>query len=204
VVKNSYFPDLELIGGRLCLDFINTVSTRKASPPQEYLQEPIDIAKWAVKVGALDARELTPLIKFMEREPMEAARFLEKACSLREDLYRIFLGVVAESPTDHRALDRLNKNLGAHFEGLRLEATAGKFHREWAFPNGDTRMITAPILFDAWELLQSDHLSRVKECPNCGWVFLDRTRNGSRRWCSMQACGSGVKALDWYYRNKKK
>jgi predicted RNA-binding Zn ribbon-like protein len=49
----------------------------------------------------------------------------------------------------------------------------------------------------------SDKLERVKECPNCGWLFLDTTKNGKRRWCSMEDCGSNVKALEYYYRKKK-
>lgn len=204
MVKNKAIQGLELMGGRLCLDFINTVSTRKDSSHKEYLQEPIDVVLWAVKAGALDPPEMAAIKKFLEDRPGEMTRFLQQALRLREALYRIFLSAIDGGEIEKNALDCLNEQIASHFTGLRLSANAAELSRKWAFPVGDTRIITAPILFDAWDLLLSDRLARVRACPNCGWLFLDRTRNGSRRWCSMQACGSSVKALDWYYRHKGK
>jgi predicted RNA-binding Zn ribbon-like protein len=65
-------------------------------------------------------------------------------------------------------------------------------------------IIIAPVIYSAYELLLADKLNRIKECTNCGWLFLDTTKNGTRRWCSMNTCGSIVKAKEWYHRNKGK
>ena len=45
----------------------------------------------------------------------------------------------------------------------------------------------------AYDLLTGDHLARVKVCAGCHWVFLDQSKNGSRRWCSMEDCGTSAK-----------
>jgi len=72
----------------------------------------------------------------------------------------------------------------------------------WLLEEDSYKKIVAPILNDSYELLLSEKLFKVKECPGCGWLFYDGTKNGKRRWCSMKSCGSNVKALEWYHRKK--
>jgi predicted RNA-binding Zn ribbon-like protein len=64
-----------------------------------------------------------------------------------------------------------------------------------------------PVVRSAAELLTSDELTRVKECADdkgCGWLFLDKSRNRSRRWCDMKDCGNRAKAKRFYERKQKK
>ncbi len=62
-----------------------------------------------------------------------------------------------------------------------------------------------PIVSSAIELLTSHDLRRVKECPgagDCGWLFFDTSKNGTRHWCSMEGCGSRVKMRRQYARTR--
>jgi predicted RNA-binding Zn ribbon-like protein len=66
--------------------------------------------------------------------------------------------------------------------------------------------LLAPVLWSAADLLGAGRLARMRQCanPDCGWLFLDRSKSGNRRWCSMSACGNRAKAHRHYQREKSK
>lgn len=203
MVINKKIDSISLDGGTLCLDFVNTVHHRKKKPREDYLFHIHDLLAWGVKMGLLDKRAQQHLAARALEHPKQAARFYSAALNFRELLYAIFLSVSQGKKPDASSMKAFNNLFPEYFSGLTITQQKEGFRKTWNFPPDSFLTITSPIFMDAFELLLSDKLERIKECPNCGWLFLDSTRNGKRRWCSMKNCGSNVKALDWYYRQKK-
>lgn len=204
MVKNSEIAGLALDGGRLCLDFVNSVHDRKSEPLRDYLLTILDLIAWGERAGMLQQTQAGEFEAAVRADRMEGDLFFEGAIAFREVLYRIFNGIIRQEAADKNDLLHYNTVLRDYLCLLKIEPVAGGFKRKWDLNRGDLRWLLGPTVMDAYELLLSDKLIRLKECPNCGWLFQDTTKNGKRRWCSMQACGSNVKALKWYHRNKNK
>jgi len=171
------------VAGSLCLDFVNTVDPRHATPREERLPDYAAVLDWARQAG-------------LEASPLPAAaasRAHEEAIALREMLYAIFGAVAHGDPPPEDALRHLNDELARRPRQI-TEGFA------WAH----SRDVLEPIVWSAAELLTSGPLERVRECggddDTCGWLFLDTSRNGSRRWCDMRTCGNRAKARRHYRR----
>ncbi|HET9487870.1 MAG TPA: CGNR zinc finger domain-containing protein [Chryseosolibacter sp.] len=202
MVKNSRIATISLDGETLCLNFTNTVHNRTENPPPDYLLNMVDLIAWAEKVVLLDERHARRLDKLATENPKKARQFFSEAIAMRELLYRIFFPIAAHKKIAPDDLAQFNTLLKSSFSHMALVSESGTYKADWDFPSDSFQQITAPIVKDAYDLLLSGKLDRVKECPNCGWLFLDTTRNGKRRWCSMKNCGSNIKALEWYHRHK--
>ena len=203
MVKNISIDNMPLDGGTLCLDFVNTVHHRKKTPLEDYFHEFGDLLYWAKKVGIVDHGSYRIMAIESAKRKTTARLFFVKAIELRELVFRIFLNIASRQPIDTGDLEAFNNYAAAYFASIRLIRKGSRVVENLALDAGDFNSITVPVLKSAYELLISDKLERVKECPNCGWLFLDSTKNGKRRWCSMKSCGSGVKALEYYYRKKE-
>lgn len=204
MVKNSEIGGIALDGGRVCLDFVNSVHDRRTDPFRDYLHNTIDLIAWGERAGILQESHAGKLEATALAGRVEGDRFFEEALAFRELMYRIFYGIIRDQAADKPDLLRFNAVLREYLSLLKIEPVAEGFERKWDLPRGDLRWLMGPIVMDAYELLLSDKLGRLKECPNCGWLFQDTSKNGKRKWCSMKACGSNVKALKWYHRNKNK
>ena len=190
---------LEIIGGSLGLDFANTVNSRR-KPEHDYLATYSDLINWAVKVGALSSVQAKRLRKQEAQDDANAFDTLQKAVSLRELLYRLFAKLAKRSTPaqeDMSAFIQLYADTISHGKFIKQ---AGHFTVKWAL---DEKLdaILWPIIYSSGQLLLSEKLVRIKECPNCGWLFVDTSKNQNRRWCSMNTCG--VRDKMWRYHHKK-
>ena len=187
------------VGGNLCLDFTNTTEFRDSKRCLEFLSAYDHVLAWCGRNHQLDDAESQRLAAVAAANPTEAANAFSASIDLREALYRIFTAVIAEEPPVSADLQRLNDVLsGAQ---RHIEPSDDGFAWAWSHSD-DLARILAPIALAAAELLTSDQLQRVRQCPNCGWLFVDTSRNHSRRWCSMDVCGSQVKSRRQYERRK--
>lgn len=159
-------------------------------------------AGYAVHAGAIDRQTAEGLMAAGRARPAEATEALREAVALREAMYRIFAAVAAgqEPPADD--LEHLNRALARALPRRRLKARPGGF--DWAWADEDAAVWERPlwpILASAAELLTSDELALVRRCADdeCGWLFVDMSRNRSRRWCAMEDCGNRAKARRHYY-----
>ncbi len=195
------FASLELLGGRLPLDFVNTVSRRVPAFEGEYLNSYDDLSNWSVHVGILTAADAARLRAKAAQQPQEAQAITERAVALREALHRLFSG--SGMADDLRTL---NQALALALSKLKIEADAGGYGWTWGGdPLALDRMLWV-VARQAADLLTSPELSRVRECPSpdgCGWMFLDTSKNRSRRWCSMETCGNAAKARRHYRRHRR-
>ena len=194
----------EFTGGRLCLDFVNTLSGTRAEP-KERLTAYADLVAWARQAGVLSEREAQRLSQLAKRRPDDAGGVRADAVRLREAMFRIFCGAAecrAQRPAD---MNILNTMLGRALGQVRLEATPGGCVRAWAGGAEALDRMLWPVLRSAMDLLTSDEeRERIHKCesPTCDWLFLDTSRNHSRRWCDMKTCGNRAKAHRYYARHK--
>ena len=200
----------EFGAGAPCLDFANTVESRPdAARRRDRLGTYGDLVAWARAAGLLSAREAAVLARRAAARPRLAAAALGRAVALREAIYGIFSAVAAGRRPAARDLVVLNRALGAALGRLRV--ARGRDGYGWVWASGDRAGSPLsldrpwwPVARSAAELLASVQLARVRECAasSCGWLFLDRSRNASRRWCDMRVCGNREKARRFYRRRR--
>jgi predicted RNA-binding Zn ribbon-like protein len=201
-MKNPRIDQLRLDGGVLCLDFVNTIPDRKDGSNRDYLGSYNDLVYWARKSKAINGPTFTALEKAGATRERSAKDYFNQALQLRDLIYRLFYPLSQQTKIKTADLDAFNKTMSRYAANLIIVPSEGGFSQKWEYETAHFQLITAPIIKSAQDLLLSDKLARIKECPSCGWLFLDTTKNGRRRWCSMEDCGSNVKALQYYYRKK--
>ncbi len=196
---------LSIVGGRLCLDFINTVDDHASDHPQEYLTSYRELVAWGQCVTIVTEDEARHLLVEAAQHPAEAAATLEAAIRFREALYRIFLAALADEPPPPDDLGIFNAARAQALAHSEIVATAAGFAWHWIAENHDLDWILWPVALSAAELLLSPDLKEVKECggPGCGWLFLDTSKNHTRRWCTMEGCGNRAKARTHYHRKRQ-
>jgi predicted RNA-binding Zn ribbon-like protein len=199
--------DMRLIGGRLCLDFINTVDGRKSESPRresgsinravlgDKLGEYSDLVEWSRHSGIVTATEAGRLIKASNGNKAEAREVLDRAIALREALYRICKATMIGRRAQKVDLEIVNAELLGARTHERLMPMAVGFTWKWVGSEAALDRMLWSIAHSAAELLTTGDLSRLRECggEECGWLFEDTSRNRSRQWCCMQDCGNLAK-----------
>jgi len=185
-------------GGVPCLDFVNTLAWRLTDRPVEYLGSYEDLLAWGRQVGLLAREETEVLSGWAATHPEEARGTLSRAVALREAVHQVLSAAIADEPQDESALSALNRELSGALSRLRV-VPAARVAYVWAWERGDEDDGGPPLERPLWpvarsaaELLTSAKLGRVKVCggEGCGWLFLDESRNASRRWCDSRDCGN--------------
>jgi predicted RNA-binding Zn ribbon-like protein len=203
---------LKLLGGRLSLDFVNTADWHASDHPVQFLTSYSDLVAWSQHVGILTDHQVQRLLKEATRRPVDATAVLERAIALREAIYRIFSAISHGRPPQAADLATFNAELSRALAQSRIVSTlqqaqdtaAEGFAWDWAGAEDALDWMLWPVVHDVAGLLTSEELDRVGQCADdrCGWLFLDTSRNRSRRWCSMQDCGNRAKARRHYRRKR--
>src|SRR5215207_1416874 len=186
----------KLKGGVVSLDFVNTLGWRLTGSPREYLRSYEDLLDWGRQAGLLALEEMEDLSRRAMLDPEGARQTLSRALALREAVYREICRAVAGQTPDESDLSALNRELSISLSHLRVMAADGVYSWGWdrSGDDGEVRLDSPlwPVTQSAAELLTSARLARVKVCAGdgCGWVFLDESRNSSRRWCDSRDCGN--------------
>lgn len=202
MVKKINIEEIRFDGGTLCLNYINTIHSRFEKPWIDYIQSVNDLIQWAYKIKVIDSDTMKTLKKAILGKTNKVNIFFTEAINLREILYKMFLCVARQKKILKNDLHDFNNLLSQYFSHLKVTYSSTGYEEIWDYPENSLSRITAPILKDAYDLLLFGKQNRIKECPNCGWLFYDLSKNGTRRWCSMKTCGSNVKALNWYHKHK--
>ncbi|MGH7413612.1 MAG: CGNR zinc finger domain-containing protein [Candidatus Rokuibacteriota bacterium] len=195
----------EFNAGRLCLDFTNTVRARPLSERIESINEYGNLLAWARQATILTPGETTLLAEAAQRDRRAAGEALAQALSLREALYALFSARAAGLPPPAVDLQTINKAIGrAMARGGVTPSARGGF--EWSWPGCSPGLdrVAWWVARSAAELLTSSDLTSVRECAgyDCGWLFMDSTKNRSRRWCDMATCGNRAKGRRHYERRQ--
>jgi predicted RNA-binding Zn ribbon-like protein len=185
-------------GGVLCLDFVNTLAWRLTDHPVEYLLSYEDLLTWERQADLLAPDETKALSGRATTDLEDARAMLSRALALREAIHGVFSAAIAGKPQDEGALSALNRELSGALSRLRVVPAEGGSYI-WAWDRGGEEGGGPPLERPLWpvarsaaELLTSSKLGRVKVCAGvgCGWMFLDESRNASRRWCDSRDCGN--------------
>src|SRR5919112_4625228 len=186
----------KLRGGVVCLDFVNTGGSRLTERTSEYLRSYEDLLDWSRQAGLLALEETEDLSRRAPLDPEGARQTLSRALALREAVYRMISKAIAGESQDESDLSTLNRELSISLSHLRVVPADGAYGWGWdrSGDEGKTPLDSPlwPVAQSAAELLTSERLGRVKLCAGegCGWIFLDESRNSSRRWCDSRDCGN--------------
>ena len=192
-----------LIAGVLCLDFVNTVDPRHESGRREYLGDYAALVAWGVHAGAIETSQGERLREAAMVQPAEAGRVLSRAIGLREALYRLFSQAGSRRRPAGDDLGVLQAEVTGALAHFRVAWSPAGFGWEWDQASSGLDRVLWPVAWSAAELLVRGPLERIRECPGqdtCGWLFLDLSKNASRRWCDMRVCGNRAKARRHYER----
>jgi predicted RNA-binding Zn ribbon-like protein len=189
-------------GGSLALDFANTLDWRLRERPVELFHGFSDLLRWAWSAGALTRPEARRLRAWAEANPRAAARALAEAMEVREAIAAIFQATLEGGTPPPGPLARLEAACRAAWGSRTLRVAGGEVAWNWRGGKPDPNRPASAAALDAARLLTSPECRRVRQCADaeCGWFFLDTTRNRSRRWCSMKGCGNRNKARRFYRR----
>lgn len=196
-----------MFAGELCLDFINTLDNRPVPERRlELLPSYRELAEWAAQAGAIRPAQHAALISEADSHPRDAAAVRARAIALRECLYRMVTALVRNRLASKDELEddlrTFSAYLGEAFSHLELRPARKELRLEWPEETSQLDSILWPIVRSASELLTGNDLKYVRECgmETCRWVFVDRSKNHSRRWCDMTTCGNRAKARKFYRR----
>ena len=210
-IQASGAAEMKLIGGRLCLDFINTVDGRKSGSRSvdqvlgDKLTDYSDLVEWSRHSGIVTATEAERLIQASKRNARAAKKVFDRAIALREALHRISKAIMTSRRPQTVDLETVNEELLASRTHERLTHQGKGFTWEWVGGEAALDRMLWSIAQSATELLTTGDLSRLRECcgEECGWVFEDTSKNRSRQWCDMQNCGNLAKVRRYRTRQRR-
>ena len=194
----------EFLGGVLCLDFVNTIHEYGAVDPREELESFQDLIAFAFQAGAITSSQAAQFSKGAETDPAMASKALAAARECRLVLYRIFSTIAGRKYPSASDLDFFNRQVARIFQNLRIRRKGSEL--EWAWKEDDRNLerVLWPVVRSGAELLTSKERRLIRECGSqtCTWLFLDRSKNRTRRWCDMKTCGNRAKWRRYYKKHK--
>src|SRR4051812_3828911 len=197
--------DLRLLGGALCLDFVNSIENRAGHPPEDFLTSYPDLVRWGRHAGLISDTTATRLIARAAADEPAALEALRQALVVRAALHRLFLAIATRREPDPADLEQLQRVYANALSGATLVLEGERFAWDWRPDAQRLDHLLWPVARSAIELLTTGDSRRIKVCENpygCGWLFYDGSKNGSRRWCSMEGCGSQVKMRRQYAKRR--
>jgi predicted RNA-binding Zn ribbon-like protein len=194
----------DLLGERLCLDFVNTVSWRARENSKDFFDTYTDLLIWSRYVNILTDIDFETLQKIARKHPNEAQTAMKTAIVLRETIYAIFSAKSDGSVLKKDDLSNYNNFLSKTMSHSQIIQTKDGLVWNTDGDKNSLDWMLNPVIRSAAELLISSEIRKVKICGDseCGWIFLDSSRNQSRRWCDMKDCGNRAKARRFYQKKK--
>ena len=172
-------------GGSLPLDFGATLAGRRFPEPRDLLAEPDDLGRWFVAAGLAKERPKVP------------PHVLQRARELREAIYRLALARISNRPFPEADRVLLNRRAAGATPAPHLGRNG------FYSTTGSASELLSLIAREAVELFGSPLGDRIRRCEGegCALLFVDTSRSGARRWCSMAGCGNKAKVASFRARN---
>ena len=190
-------------GGDLAVDFVNTISGVGTDRTRERLVRYADLVGWARAAGTLDTDLAQAVSEGAARDAGAAACALDRARAFREALFAAFDAIRTGARVPADVLPPINDLLAGAMAQRRLRDRDGQVVWDWSSEPSLDRPLW-PVARAAAVLLTEGPVDRLRQCEatNCGWLFLDMSKNRSRRWCDMAVCGNRAKAARHYRRGR--
>jgi predicted RNA-binding Zn ribbon-like protein len=189
------FNSVFFAGGIACVDFVNTFDHRQTPPAYDFFRDPGDILRWGKAAGILPAGTAAKAASSFRGAPGLIA--------LRTRVFRILWPLAHGKSPSQPALDAFNADWRKLAVRRRIVAGKGSFTLQQAEASNPIDRIADRVVSTMEDLLISIRPLRLRECEGCGWLYLDTSRNGMRRWCTMKICGNRAKARRHYERARR-
>jgi len=207
--------ELPIVGGHLALDFANTVDDPYGPERYDHAGTYPELVAWSIRIGISRPSEAAALLAVAAERPRARSNALTRAHALRKILISVFTAAAMINSSEIAAAPEAPEAiLIAQWQNLRPFVTEAMAHAELA--SGDhAYQLTWPVIerLDAmlWpiavaasQLLTGPQLGRLKKCASCPWLFIDQSKNFSRRWCDMNVCGTHEKMRRYVIRRAAK
>jgi predicted RNA-binding Zn ribbon-like protein len=200
----------QYIGGNPAIDLVNTVDWTSRGPEEDRLTDYERLTRWGEGVGILSGKAADTLRAQARAKPREAEAAYRNALRVRGVLQRLFRAIAAGEPAGE-ALDAFNRMLNRALAHMQLTPTRGKSRAGvgvqlgWRGAEASLDSVIWPVVWSAASLIVSPEAPRIRICggPDCGWMYVDRSRNKLRRWCQMETCGTREKSRRRYIRMRR-
>jgi predicted RNA-binding Zn ribbon-like protein len=184
----------------LCLNYANTLSWRGSDEPVEKLHDLADILRWSQRSGVVRPAAIQQLTRWSRHHQAAAAELLGQAIAIREAMFRIFSAIAVGAAIPAKDFAVLKAAL-AEAPGRDQLARVGE-RCGWRVESGELSVarVLAPVLWSAGDLMLNAPSRPIRRCANeeCLWLFIDQSKNSTRRWCDMNSCGNRAKARRHY------
>jgi len=189
----EFFKQMRLVGGDLALDFVNTQAGPPDGPPDsDALDGYKDLLVWSHLVGTMVDQQKAALALAAHAHPAAAASAFRRSIRVRSYLGEIFRALARQQEPSTSLTDLLRDDWADALRYAALVRSGQGYAWDWAGCD-DLSAPLWPVVQASVELLRSGPVTRVKHCGACRFLFVDRTKNGSRRWCTMEDCGKAAK-----------
>ena len=199
-------PTFDFIGGHPVLDFNNTAAWPRGRPSNDRLAMPRALILWAFESKLISTSEEIRLRRLLRTRTRyeRARRELTEAHRFRGLLREVLLASTRKVPPAADVLSEFDKYLRKAGKAMNREWSEGQLR--WIPPAA--KSLTSIVERIAWrtgEFFASADVHRLRCCanPDCGWFFIDRSTNNSRRWCKMSECGDRAKSKRYYEKTRK-
>jgi predicted RNA-binding Zn ribbon-like protein len=199
--QQAEWPAADLVGGAPFLDFTNSVGGRTKARELDRLESYPALVAWAQAAGIVSPAEAGSLLAAAAANEAPAERCLQDARAFRESLYGLLSRVTAGAEPRGTDLDQVNGGIAKAAAVARLAWAGNRFIASIGGEKAGLDVILCRVALAAQRFLDGEDLGRLRECERCSWLFLDRSKNGRRRWCRMDACGNRAKAARHYRKN---
>jgi predicted RNA-binding Zn ribbon-like protein len=199
--EQDAWPAVDLVGGAPFLDFTNTVGGRTKSRELDRLTSYSALVAWAQAAAIVAPGEAERLLAVARADGAAAERRLQDARLFRESLYGLLSRAIARGEPAGPELEKVNGAIATAAAAARLVWAEDRLVWWASLEDVGLDVILYRVALSALRFLDGEALDRLRECERCSWLFLDRSKNGRRRWCRMDACGNRAKAARHYRKN---
>ena len=195
----------ELVGASIAADFANTLSGSRAHPSTDHVERYADLVAFAQQSGVVSTARAKRLVARAERHPQLATEIHRRGIALREAIWRAFDRIAHDREPDRADLSLISAETSDAFARASIVREGSDYNWSWE-DTDDLARVLWPIARGATEVITSPtERARIRECASdtCAWVFVDRTKNHSRRWCDMAGCGNRAKGRAFRERQRR-
>ena len=193
-------------GGELCLDFCNTGQGARGARQVEWVSDFGELLTWLQAAAAVSAKQAAMLRAAAERSPEAAHRVWARAITFRETLARVLIANALGRKPSAEDVQAIESEYARAVRYARLAPAAEGYRWVIDAEAHELEAALQPIVESALSLMTSPRMARLRRCGNatCYWLFIDETKNCSRRWCEMASCGNVMKVRRHRARIRKK